>query len=63
MNRKSITFKKNLARKRRIKSIKKKIFGTSERPRLVVFRSLKNISAQIIDDDANKTLVSLHHHR
>ena len=59
MNRKSITFKKNLARQRRIKSIKKKISGTSERPRLVVFRSLKNISAQIIDDDANKILVSL----
>ena len=59
MKRKSITYKKKLARERRIKSIKKKIFGTSEHPRLVVFRSLKNISAQIINDDTKKTLVSL----
>jgi large subunit ribosomal protein L18 len=37
---------------------KKKIFGTAERPRLSVFRSAKNISAQIIDDTVGRTLVS-----
>lgn len=37
---------------------KKIIFGAKERPRLSVFRSLKNIHAQIIDDEIGKTLVS-----
>jgi large subunit ribosomal protein L18 len=35
-----------------------KIFGTKERPRLSVFRSLNNIHAQLIDDGSGKTLVS-----
>ncbi|MBU0671570.1 MAG: 50S ribosomal protein L18 [Candidatus Margulisbacteria bacterium] len=38
---------------------KKKIFGTKERPRLSVFRGLKNIHAQIIDDAAGKTLAAV----
>ncbi len=33
--------------------------GTAERPRLAVFRSLKHISAQLIDDMASKTLISV----
>ena len=37
---------------------KKKIFGTQERPRLSVFRSKKNIHAQIIDDVEGKTILS-----
>ena len=37
---------------------RKNIFGTPERPRLCVFRSNKNISAQIIDDIDGKTLVA-----
>lgn len=37
---------------------KRKVFGTPERPRLSVFRSAKNISAQIIDDTVGRTLVS-----
>ncbi len=41
-----------------MKDIKKKIFGRSDRPRLSVFISLKNIYAQIIDDDNSRTLVS-----
>lgn len=59
MKDKSVTYKKNLARKRRIKAIRKKIFGSEERPRLVVFRSNLNIGGQIINDDLGKTLVSL----
>ena len=41
--------------KRRIRKV---IFGTAERPRLSVFRSNKQISAQLIDDNAGKTLVA-----
>lgn len=36
-----------------------RIFGTPERPRLAIHRSLKNITAQVIDDTASKTLFSL----
>lgn len=38
--------------------IRKRIFGTPERPRLAVFRSLKHIYAQIIDDTKGHTLCS-----
>lgn len=38
-------------------SRKKRIFGTIERPRLSVYRSLKNIHAQIVDDTNGRTLV------
>lgn len=38
--------------------LRKRLSGTTERPRLCVFRSLKNIYAQIIDDESGKTLVS-----
>ena len=44
---------------RRKWSLRKKIFGTPERPRLSVFRSDKHIYAQIIDDLAGRTLVSV----
>ena len=37
---------------------RKRIMGTSERPRLSVFRSLRHIVAQVIDDAAGKTLAS-----
>ena len=37
---------------------KKKLFGSKERPRLAVFRSLKNIHAQVIDDSQGKTLAA-----
>jgi len=40
------------------KSIRKKIFGTASKPRLCIYRSLKNIYAQIIDDENDVTLVS-----
>ena len=44
---------------RRKFSIRKKLFGSPERPRLSVFRSSKHIYAQIIDDFAGKTLVAV----
>ena len=43
---------------RRHLRVRKKIFGTAERPRLCVYRSLKNIYAQIIDDEKGETLLS-----
>ena len=39
-------------------SIRKKVFGTPERPRLTIYRSAKHVYAQIIDDTTGKTLVS-----
>ena len=46
-------------RRQRIKyRIRKKLSGTPERPRLCVFRSNKNIFAQLIDDVSGKTLVA-----
>lgn len=41
------------------KRVKKKVFGTAERPRLAVFRSSKNIYAQLIDDVTEKTLAGV----
>ena len=49
---------KNVARVRRHERVRSKISGTPECPRLSVFRSNKNIVAQVIDDVAGKTLVS-----
>ena len=46
------------ARQRRHSRVRKKVFGTSERPRLNVYRSIEHIYAQIIDDVAGNTLVS-----
>jgi len=43
---------------RRKYHVRKKVFGTPERPRLSVFRSLRHIYAQIVDDTAGVTLVS-----
>lgn len=50
--------KKREARLRRKQRIKKKIFGTPERPRLSVYKSCKHIYAQIIDDTIGHTLVA-----
>lgn len=38
--------------------MRKKVTGTPDRPRLTVFRSHKNIYAQIVDDEAGRTLVT-----
>jgi large subunit ribosomal protein L18 len=47
------------AREKRHNRIRKKISGTKERPRLSVYRSIKNLYAQLIDDTAGATLLSL----
>ena len=49
---------KNAVRQRRHIRVRKKVIGTSERPRLNVYRSTANIYAQIIDDSVGNTLVS-----
>ena len=43
---------------RRHRRVRGKVAGTAERPRLAVFRSNRGISAQLIDDDAGRTLAS-----
>jgi len=48
---------RNLARKRRHLTVRKKISGTAEVPRVSIFRSAKHIYAQIIDDTAETTLL------
>lgn len=50
--------KKELSRKKRHGSIRKKISGTPERPRLCVRRSLKNLYVQVIDDMKSITLAA-----
>jgi large subunit ribosomal protein L18 len=50
---------RTLQRKRRHLRLRNKVRGTSERPRLVVFRSLKNIEGQIVDDDARRTVIGV----
>src|SRR3954454_20022088 len=49
---------KDAQRRRRRLRVRNKVRGTAERPRLSVFRSSKHISAQLIDDDAGRTLAS-----
>jgi len=44
---------------RRRKRVRKKIFGTSERPRLCVYKSLRQIYAQLVDDGAGRTLTAV----
>ncbi|HBQ20838.1 MAG: 50S ribosomal protein L18 [Deltaproteobacteria bacterium GWA2_38_16] len=56
--RKSLS-KKEESRLRRHRRRRGKIWGTSERPRLCVFRSQKHIYAQIIDDSAQKVLLGI----
>jgi large subunit ribosomal protein L18 len=50
--------KKQAARYRRHRRVRAKVFGTAERPRLNVFRSVRHIYAQVIDDRAGHTLAS-----
>lgn len=47
---------KHVRRARRKHRVRKSVFGTAQKPRLTVFRSLKNIYAQIVDDQRGVTL-------
>ena len=49
---------KRLGRVRRHRRVRKRVFGTPERPRLAVYRSLRHIYAQIVDDTAGRTLAA-----
>jgi large subunit ribosomal protein L18 len=51
--------KKIKTRLRRKKHIRKIVFGTAERPRLVVFRSLNQVYAQLVDDVSGRTLTGV----
>ena len=48
-----------VARKKRIRRIRKKITGTTEKPRMRVYKSAKHFYAQVIDDSKGHTLVSM----
>src|SRR6056297_2099625 len=54
--------KKNKTRLRKHKRVRKKVKGNLDRPRLNIYRSLKNMYAQIIDDTTGNTLVSASTH-
>ncbi len=54
----SVIDHKTMARLRRKKSIRKRLSGSEQRPRLCVFRSARHIYAQLVDDVSGKTLVS-----
>jgi large subunit ribosomal protein L18 len=49
---------KQVARARRHYRVRKKVHGTTSRPRLAVFRSNKHISAQVIDDTTGRTIAA-----
>jgi len=49
---------RSIARKRRHLRVRKNVFGTTQRPRLAVFKSLSGIYAQVIDDMEGHTLIS-----
>lgn len=54
------TLTKKSLRDRRHNRVRAKISGTATRPRLAVYKSNKFISAQVIDDEAEKTLAAAH---
>lgn len=50
---------REISRTRRHARVRRRVFGSQERPRLVVHRSLKNMSAQIADDVQGKVLLGI----
>ena len=54
----STTLDRRVARRRRHHRIRKTVTGTPARPRLVVFRASRHISAQVVDDSEGRTLAS-----
>jgi len=59
MNNKILNNNRAGKRVKRHARIRQKIWGTAERPRLVVFRSLRNLEGQIVNDDVGHTLIGL----
>jgi large subunit ribosomal protein L18 len=55
---KSISAKRRQIRAKRKIAIRKKLSGTAERPRVSIFRSHKNIYAQLVNDDEGTTIIS-----
>jgi large subunit ribosomal protein L18 len=51
--------KKEYLRIRRQKHIRVKLYGTAQRPRLAIHRSLKNLSAQLVDDITHRSIFSM----
>jgi large subunit ribosomal protein L18 len=54
----TIARKRREGRLRRHRRVRKKVHGTAARPRLAVYRSNRHLSAQIIDDESGRTIVS-----
>ncbi len=54
--RKKTSYKANARKKKKVR-IRKKIYGTAERPRLNIFRSARHMYAQVIDDSTGQTIV------
>jgi large subunit ribosomal protein L18 len=50
---------RRLRRERRHRRVRKKVVGTTERPRLAIYRSLSNIEGQVIDDTRGVTLLGI----
>ena len=54
----TIAKKRREGRLRRHRRVRKKVHGTSTRPRLAVYRSNRHLSVQLIDDDSGRTIAS-----
>ena len=54
----SVSKKRHESRRRRKVRVRKKLHGTTARPRVTVYRSHKNIYAQVVDDDEGRTLLA-----
>ena len=54
----TLTYQRDLGRRRRQKRVRKKVLGTDDLPRICIFRSLKHIYVQVISDEKGATLVS-----
>ena len=59
MGKTAFTNTRSWLRSRRHFRVRKKVNGTSERPRLVIYRSLKHIYAQLVDDVSQRTLMTV----
>jgi large subunit ribosomal protein L18 len=55
----NMSSERRVRRQRRHRRVRKKVFGTAERPRLVIYRSLNHVEGQVVDDDSGVTLVGL----